>query len=552
MTENAEQETRLPRIVILSGPVGSGKSTLARQLVNHYGAAHVQTQELMKDEAAQRRDALPEKRRALQEYGDRLDQDTDGQWVADGVARMIADDEVTSPLVVVDAARILAQIDKLRAAFLDRVTHIHLHAPANELGERYERRREGSHLQELENYEQVAENATEQKTVTLGKDADISIDTSRCSVEDVETRAVAALRLGSSRSRRLVDVLIGGQYGSEGKGNIAFFLAPEYDVLMRVGGPNAGHKVPVEGHYTHRLLPSGTLANPRATLLIGPGATLDLNVLLREVAECGVEQGRLFIDPQAMIIEGADIEEEKRLTETIGSTGRGGGAAASRRIMGRSNAIDVPVRLAKDTFELQPYLGSAREILENTFRAGGRVLLEGTQGTGLSIFHGHYPHVTSRDTTTAGTLAEAGVGLHRVRRIIVVIRTYPIRVGNPINGESGHMSQELDWAEIAARSGHDSAELVALEKGSVSGTQRRVGEFDWVQLKATSELNGATDIALTFSDYIDKKNQGARRFDQLTPESVNFIEEVERVAGAPVTLIGTRFDRRSVIDRREW
>lgn len=93
---------------------------------------------------------------------------------------------------------------------------------------------------------------------------------------------------------------------------------------------------------------------------------------------------------------------------------------------------------------------------------------------------------------------------------------------------------------------------MALEKGSVSGTQRRVGEFDWTQLKQTSELNGATDIALTFSDYIDKENQAARRFDQLTADSVNFIEEVERVAGAPVTLIGTRFDRRSVIDRREW
>jgi adenylosuccinate synthase len=552
MTEDAEQDTPLPRIVVLSGPVGSGKSTLAEQLVTQYGAAHIRTQELMKDEAAQRGDNLAENRRALQEYGDRLDQETDGQWVADGVGRMIADNEVTNTLIVVDAARILSQIDKLREAFLDRVTHIHLYAPKDELSERYEKRRDASHLQELDNYDQVAENKTEQNTVTLGKDADISIDSSRCSVEDVETRAVAALRLSSSRNDRLVDVLIGGQYGSEGKGNIAFFLGPEYDVLMRVGGPNAGHKVPVEGHYTHRLLPSGTLANPRATLLIGPGATLDLDVLLKEIADCGVEQGRLFIDPQAMIIEPADIEEEKRLTETIGSTGRGGGAAASRRIMGRSYTIDVPVRLAQNVRELQPYIRKAREVLEETFRAGGRVLLEGTQGTGLSIFHGHYPHVTSRDTTTAGTLAEAGIGPHRVRRIIVVIRTYPIRVGNPINGESGHMSQELDWADIAARSGHDAEELVALEKGSVSGTQRRVGEFDWVQLKQTSELNGATDIALTFSDYIDKKNQAARRFDQLTPDSVNFIEDVERVAGAPVTLIGTRFDRRSVIDRREW
>lgn len=183
-------------------------------------------------------------------------------------------------------------------------------------------------------------------------------------------------------------------------------------------------------------------------------------------------------------------------------------------------------------------------------RSGHRILLEGTQGTGLSMFHGSYPHVISRDTTTAGCLAETGIAWNRVRSVIMVCRTYPIRVMNPVEGTSGPMKQELDWDEIARRSHIPAADLQEAERGSVSGTQRRVTEFDWELLRSAAELNGATEIALTFADYLDKRNQDARRYDQLQPETILFIEEVERVSGTPVTLICTRFDTRSVIDRR--
>jgi adenylosuccinate synthase len=90
------------------------------------------------------------------------------------------------------------------------------------------------------------------------------------------------------------------------------------------------------------------------------------------------------------------------------------------------------------------------------------------------------------------------------------------------------------------------------ERGSVSGKLRRVGEFDWVLLHRGVQLNGPTDIALTFADYIDKNNQNARRFEQLSERTIRFIEEIEHVAGAPVTLISTRFHTRSIIDRRSW
>jgi adenylosuccinate synthase len=114
------------------------------------------------------------------------------------------------------------------------------------------------------------------------------------------------------------------------------------------------------------------------------------------------------------------------------------------------------------------------------------------------------------------------------------------------------MSLPTTWTEISRRSKIPLSELRRVEKGSVSNKQRRVGEFDWELLQRAARINGATDIALTFVDYLDIRNRDARRFDQLQQETIYFIEEVERVAGAPVSLISTRFDVRSVIDRRSW
>jgi len=282
---------------------------------------------------------------------------------------------------------------------------------------------------------------------------------------------------------------------------------------------------------------------------------LDVEVLMDEIAECGVESDRLSIDPQAMIIEQADLDAEQALVAEIASTGKGGGSAAARRILGRgSHRIDAPVRLARDMPELAAFIRPAREVLEEAYRNGHRVLVEGTQGTALGLCHGTWPYVTSRDTTTSGTLAEAGIGPRRIRRVILVTRTYPIRVQNPdTEGQtSGPMSQEITYEELARRSGIHQDELEKTERGSVSHRQRRIAEFDWALLRRSVELNGATDIALTFVDYLSVDNRAAQRYDQLTDETIRFIEEVERVSGVPVSLITTRFDARSVIDRRRW
>ena len=123
---------------------------------------------------------------------------------------------------------------------------------------------------------------------------------------------------------------------------------------------------------------------------------------------------------------------------------------------------------------------------------------------------------------------------------------------NSAGKTSGYMSKELPWAEIEKRAGATKGEFASLEKGSVSGRLRRVAEFDWVLLRRAASLNAPTDVALTFTDYISVKNKNARRFEQLTGPTIRFIEEVEKVAAAPVTLISTRFHSRGIIDRRAW
>lgn len=135
----------------------------------------------------------------------------------------------------------------------------------------------------------------------------------------------------------------------------------------------------------------------------------------------------------------------------------------------------------------------------------------------------------------------------------MVTRTYPIRVANPKNGTSGPFySRELTWGDISARSSIPEAELVENEKTTTTNRGRRVAEFSWSEFRKACELNSPTDIALTFADYFDISNRDARRIEQLTPETIHFIEEIERCSGVPVSLISTRFDYRSVIDRRPW
>jgi len=533
----------MARVILLSGRISSGKSKLSGGLQERFGARVVKTKDLIRNLAGN----LPPERQSMQEFGEKLDRETKGQWVADAVVTAIKV-VPTDGLLVVDAIRILAQADAIRARVGTRVLHVHLHASKKELARRYEVRKKHTEIRELPTYDDLTRSDTERRIDELAQAADIVIDTELSAAADVLARAAGNLGLFGREYDRVVDVLVGGQYGSEGKGNIAFYLAPEYDVLVRVGGPNAGHTVYAkDGPYVHHQLPSGT-RNGSAKLLIGPGAVINPGSLLSEAQDCGVTPERLVIDPRAMVIEPRDREAEADLVKRIGSTGQGVGSATSRRIMDRG----APIRLAKDVGDLKPFLKETQLALESAYAQRRRIFLEGTQGTGLSLFHGEYPYVTSRDTTVAGTLSEAGISPGRVNRIIMACRPYPIRVQSPPEGTSGIMEHEISWEIVSERSGIPLDRLKATEKTSTTKKDRRVAEFDWDLLQRAAALNAPTDLALTFADYISADNEKAYRFEQLSIDTIRFIEEIERIAAAPVSLISTGFGRRTIIDRRSW
>lgn len=531
-------------ILLLSGHVCAGKSTLCELLVRSFGAQPLKT----KDELLGLMNRKVASRTELQALGERLDRQTKGNWPVERLSARI-NQFPPQRVVVIDSVRIARQIYAFRKAYGRRVCHIHLTAPLKILEGRYSRSSQEDKTRK-ESYRQVLQNQTEKDVDNLKDIADAVIDTSHNTVEDVLVRAASALGLYSQTTIRLVDVVVGGQYGSEGKGNIVSYLAPEYNLLIRVGGPNAGHRVFEEPEpFTFHQLPSGT-RNSEARLLIGPGAVIAKEVLLDEISKCNVEHTRLRIDSQALIILPEDITRERILVEEIGSTGQGVGAATARRILHRTGR---GVMFAKDIRELKPFIDDAYEILEKAYADEHKILLEGTQGTGLSLYHGPYPHVTSRDTSAAGCMSEAGISPSRIRRVVMVCRTYPIRVESPKKGTrtSGPLN-EISWREVSRRSGVSYNELVKTEKTSTTQRRRRVGEFDWKLLREAAALNGPTDIALTFVDYISAANRDARRFEQLTPETIWLVEEIERVTSAPVSLISTSFQFRNIIDRRTW
>lgn len=536
------------RLIVISGGIASGKSTLADQLATRFGCTVIKTNSIIQNHLTSKSKV---DRRTLQQKGNQLDLDTKYSWIADSVAQTVRSSDNNLPLVL-EGVRKPQQMDKILSRIGHRyVRHVHLSVDPDTQKERFKNSKRAK--DEGLSFEEAVSDSSERDVEKLIYTADIVVPTEQHTEEDVFCRVKARLNLQSRTAERLVDVLIGGQYGSEGKGNLADYLSPEYSILMRVGGPNAGHTVYEEPTYTHRSLPCGTRKhNESQILLIGPGAVIDPIRLLQEIRECEVSPARLIVDEHVLVISPEDIKwEQQHLKQEIGSTAQGVGKATARRITNRfrdSRKCTFAKDLGTEFRELKQYLGSTGERLELAYTNREKILLEGTQGTALSLFHGHYPSVTSRDTTVNGCLAEAGIGPRRVNKIVLVCRTYPIRVG----GSSGGFSKEITWSTVAERSGLESSELCDSEVGSVSGEQRRVGEFDWALLSRACHLNSPTDVALTFVDYLDKRNREAIRFDQLTSDTIKFIEDVESVSGVPCSLIVNRFDHKSVIDRRKW
>lgn len=330
-------------------------------------------------------------------------------------------------------------------------------------------------------------------------------------------------------------VVVGGFFGDEGKGKIVSHLAhaDSPSIVARGGaGPNAGHTIrDADGRvYKVRMLPTGFL-NRRARMMIGPGVVVSPGILLDEAERFGAA-GRTFVDRQCGIIDDEHVEADSsgRLREKIGSTGSGTGPANAARAM-------RTLRTASDVEELAAMAADVPAEVNSALDDGQEVLVEGTQGTFLSLWHGTYPYVTSKDVTASGICADVGVGPRRVGDVIVAFKAYVTRVGaGRLDGELGAAdAKERGWAEF----------------GTVTGRQRRAAEFDYGLARRAVMLNSASHSAITKLDVRFPGCAGATSYADLPAEARRFVERVEAETGVPAALLGTGPGVGDIIDRRE-
>jgi adenylosuccinate synthase len=324
-------------------------------------------------------------------------------------------------------------------------------------------------------------------------------------------------------------VIVGGQFGSEGKGKVAHWLAREQSasVAVRTGGPNSGHTVEdVPGHpVVLQQLPTAAFL-PDVTCVLGAGSYIDPDLLLEEVRRTRLSYDRLVIDPNAIVITEDDKTRERSnsLRASIGSTQSGTGAAVTKRIERRAAS-----ELAKNDVRLRQFTDPVAPFLRSILSSGKRVILEGTQGFGLSLLHSpSYPYVTSRDTTAAAFVSEVGLSPMDVDEVLMVLRAFPIRV----SGNSGPLPNEIDW-ETVTRESPSPAPLI--EYTSVTKKVRRVARFDPAIVRAAIAVNTPTHIAINHLDYLD---YGSREANAPNATVVRFIERVETAIGQSVDYLG--------------
>lgn len=313
--------------------------------------------------------------------------------------------------------------------------------------------------------------------------------------------------------------LVGGQYGSEGKGVIAAGLAPMFDAAVRTGGPNAGHSFFYHQNlYKMRQVPCAWV-NGKARLFLGAGAVVDPDLLCAELGRTGAT---VTIDPQATLIlpHHHEAETNENLRGLIGSTTEGVGAARISKIKRNGDAL-----LAREfDWDLHPHgdrvlVEEVAPALEEIYETGGLIMLEGTQGSGLSLHHGRYPYTTSADTNAAQLAADAGLPPSRVEHTHLVVRTHPIRVaGN--SGPTGGL--ELSWDDLRERGVVDLP-----ERTTVTNNIRRIFTFDDEDFRRAARLNDPCGIWVTFGDYLTPAAKGIRDIDDLMelPEVRTWVQE---------------------------
>lgn len=332
-------------------------------------------------------------------------------------------------------------------------------------------------------------------------------------------------------------VVVGGQFGSEGKGKISAIitLQESIDICIRCGGPNSGHSFQrADGSMLLvRQVPTG-FVRPNTRLLIPAGGLIDLDVLKREISELCLDPHRLGIDRNAMIISAEDRKTESalNLSERLSSTLCGVGSAVARRAL-RTEDVELASQAAERLPWLKPYITTTSDEANLGVDQGKKILIEGTQGSGLSLYHSnHYPKTTSRDTNASGFLSEVGLSPLLVTEIVLVFRTFPIRVAGL---QAGPMLEEITWDELGREANCPDP---IREFTTVSRKLRRIARFDWAAAKQAIKLNRPTRIALNFTDYLGVENKTARSVSELNERGLDFINALWAY-GVPVSYVGT-------------
>lgn len=328
------------------------------------------------------------------------------------------------------------------------------------------------------------------------------------------------------------DLIVGLQWGDEGKGKIVDHMAQTHDYVCRfAGGHNAGHTIVVEGKkYALHVMPSGVL-NPKAKNIIGNGVVFAPANFIKEMSQFENLEGRLFISDKAHLLLSYhalidQAKEQMKGAKAIGTTGKGIGPAYSdkvARVGHRVGELLDPAKLAEKVVEyfqqnqaifdvmgvevptqeslqselegykaiLAPYIVDTTQLMWKILDDNKKVLLEGAQGTMLDIDHGTYPYVTSSTTVSAGACAGLGINPKDIGKVTGIAKAYCTRVGNGPFPSEDHGEE----GELIRKNGH--------EFGTTTGRPRRCGWFDAVAMRHAVRVNGVDQIALMKLDVLD-------------------------------------------------
>ena len=366
-------------------------------------------------------------------------------------------------------------------------------------------------------------------------------------------------------------VVVGMQFGDEGKGKIIDFLAKDADIVARFqGGANAGHTVVVgDKKFKLHQIPSGIISGKE--VMLGNGMVIDPKALIQEIDELkksGINTSKIAISESAHVVTEKHKEMDAKDTK-IGTTKKGIGPAYTDKVARQG----VRIKDIVDNYpEIKKYMGNVSLKINKALDEGKNIILEGAQGTLLDVDHGTYPFVTSSNTIAGGACVGVGIGPKRIDKVIGVVKAYTTRVGQ------GPFPTELKdvIGERIRQKGH--------EFGTTTGRPRRCGWLDLVMLKYAVMVNGVDEIMITKLDVLNgfdeikvciaygidgeqtaefpadvKKLETARpayqsfkgweniEGKQLPKDAKNYVEFVSKELKTPVTLVSIGQDREDTI-----